>query len=113
MMSLLFGSRYDGSIAIFEILIWSAFFVFISVASEVWLIGYNLQRYQLPKTLLAAVVSVMLNLCLAPTLGAKGTAIATLLSYSVSAFWANALFMILDHCFGYKLWHSSHSNFGH
>ncbi|MBK8509765.1 MAG: flippase [Candidatus Competibacteraceae bacterium] len=92
MMSLLFGSRYDGSIAIFEILIWSAFFVFISVASEVWLIGYNLQRYQLPKTLLAAVVSVMLNLCLAPTLGAKGTAIATLLSYSVSAFWANALF---------------------
>lgn len=92
MMSLLFGSRYDGSIAIFEILIWSAFFVFISVASEVWLIGHNLQRYQLPKTLLAAVVSIVLNLSLAPTLGAKGTAIATLLSYSISAFLANALF---------------------
>lgn len=92
MMSLLFGSRYDGSVAIFEILIWSAFFVFVSVASEVWLIGHNLQRYQLPKTLLAAVVSIVLNLSLAPTLGVKGTAIATLFSYSVSAFWANALF---------------------
>lgn len=92
MMSLLFGSRYDGSIAVFEILIWSAFFVFLSVVSEVWLIGHHLQRYQLPKTLLAAVVSIVLNLSLAPTLGAKGTAIAMLLSYSVSAFWANAIF---------------------
>lgn len=91
-ITLLFGSRYHGSIEIFEILIWSAFFVFVSIASEVWLIGHNLQRYQLPKTLLAAVVSIVLNLNLAPILGAEGTAIAILVSYSVSAFWANALF---------------------
>lgn len=91
-MSLLFGARYDGSVQIFGILIWSAFFVYISVASEVWLIGHNLQHYQLPKTLLAAAVSIALNFTLIPTMGAKGAAIATLLSYSVSAFWANAIF---------------------
>lgn len=92
LLSLLFGSRYDQSVSIFEILIWSAPFVFISVTSEVWIVGHNLQRYQLPKTVLAAAVSITLNLMLAPTLGAKGTAIATVISYSVSALWANALF---------------------
>lgn len=91
-VSLLFGSRYQGSVEIFEILIWSAIFVFLSVASEVWLTGQNLLRYQLPKTLLAMTFSIMLNLGLVPALGARGAAIATLLSYSVSAFWANALF---------------------
>ncbi|CAK0763350.1 Flippase [Gammaproteobacteria bacterium] len=91
-MSLLFGSRYDESIPIFKILIWSAFFVFLSVASEAWIVGNNLQRYQLPKTILAAIVSILLNISLTPTLGAKGTAIATLISYSISAFWANILF---------------------
>ncbi|MDD2663767.1 MAG: oligosaccharide flippase family protein [Dechloromonas sp.] len=92
LMSLLFGARYDGSIAIFELLIWSALFVFISVVSEVWIVRHNLQRYQLPKTLLAAAASIVLNLSLTPSLGAKGTAIATLVAYSVSALWANALF---------------------
>lgn len=91
-LSLIVGYQYAGSIDVFKILIWSALFVFISIGSESWLISHNLQRYQLPKTLLAASVSIVLNLCLVKTLGAKGTAIATLFSYSVSAFWANAIF---------------------
>lgn len=91
-MTLLFGELYQGSIEVFKWLIWSAFFVYLSIASEPWILGYEFQRYQLPKTLLAATVSVMLNWQLAPSMGAKGTAIATVVSYATSACFANIFF---------------------
>lgn len=92
MMTLLFGDLYQGSVEVFEWLIWSAFFVYLSVASEPWILGNEFQRYQLPKTLLAATISIVLNWQLAPSMGAVGTAIATVASYATSACLANLLF---------------------
>lgn len=91
-MTLLFGDRYEGSVEVFEWLIWSAFFVYLSIASEPWILGNGHQRYQLPKTLIAASVSIVLNLKLAPSMGATGTAIAIGISYATSACISNLLF---------------------
>lgn len=92
LMVLLFGERYQGSVAVFEWLIWSAFFVYLSIASDPWILGNGYQRYQLPKTLLAAAVSIVLNLRLAPSMGAQGVALATGVSYATSAWLSNLLF---------------------
>ncbi|RIX41156.1 MAG: flippase [Rhodocyclales bacterium GT-UBC] len=92
LLHLFFGTQYNGAISVFKILIWSALFVFISIVSEAWIVRHNLQRYQLPKTLLAAAFSIALNLKLSSSMGAEGTAIATVISYSVSAFWSNLIF---------------------
>jgi O-antigen/teichoic acid export membrane protein len=92
LMALLFGSHYEGSVEVFEWLIWSAFFVYLSIASEPWILGNGHQRYQLPKALLAAAVSIVLTLKLAPSMGANGVAIATGVSYATSAWISNLLF---------------------
>lgn len=92
LMALLFGNRYQGSVEVFQWLIWSAFFVYLSIASEPWILGNGHQRYQLPKTLLAAAVSIVLNLRLAPSMGAIGVAIATGVSYATSAWISNLIF---------------------
>ncbi len=90
--SLLFGHRYTGSGPVLALLVWSLIFVYISIVSEVWFLASGALKYLLPKTLVAAAVSLILNLLLIPAYGAKGAAVATVVSYSVTAFWANALF---------------------
>lgn len=92
LVPLLFGHQYDESIRIFSWLIWSAPFVYISCASEVWLITRNLQRYVFYRTLVAAAVNILLNFILIPSLGAHGVALATILTYSISGLLGNALF---------------------
>ncbi|MEY4710681.1 MAG: hypothetical protein RIS88_131, partial [Pseudomonadota bacterium] len=60
-------------------------------------------RYQLPKTLLAAAVSIVLNLKLAPSMGAEGIAIATGISYATSACLANLLFRNMRPLFRFQV----------
>lgn len=88
----LFGAKYAAGGVILMIHVWSAVFVFVSTASEPWFMGHGNQVYFIPKTLLGAVTNVLLNLWLVPDYGAKGVAIATVISYSVSAYFANAIF---------------------
>jgi PST family polysaccharide transporter len=89
---LVFGQSYVQSVPVFAILVWSIVFVYLSVASELWFIGHGLQRYLLPKTLMAAALYVALNYAVVPHFGARGVAAVTLLTYSFSAFWSNLIF---------------------
>lgn len=92
LMPLVFGAAYATAGSVLTIHIWSAPFVFMSIASEAWFLKYDRLAYYPAKTALGAASSVALNLALVPYFGAHGAAMATVVSYSVSAYWANALF---------------------
>ncbi len=89
LIPLIFGARYAASGPLIAILAWTVPFVYLSVVSELWFVGHGLQRYILPKTVMAAVLYVALNLIVAPHYGATGVAGVTVLTYSISAFWSN------------------------
>lgn len=87
-----FGEAYAESGHLLRLLVWSAVFVYLSIASEFWFIGHDLQKYLVPKTVVAAAVYLACIFLLVPRHGAEGAVLATIISYSVSAFWSNLLF---------------------
>jgi polysaccharide transporter, PST family len=91
-MTLVFGDAYAESGAVLAILVWSIVFVYINVASELWFVGTARQLYLLPKTMIAAACYLVLINALAPDYGAKGAAVATIVTYSITDFWSNLLF---------------------
>lgn len=73
----LYGAAYDASIAVLQIHIWSAPFVFLGVAMSGWLIAEGLGKKSLYRTLLGTVVNIGANLVLIPIYGPVGAAAAT------------------------------------
>jgi O-antigen/teichoic acid export membrane protein len=77
-ISLLYGSQYSGTSEVLKIHIWTGVFVGLGVASSKWFIAENLQKYSFYRTLLGAIVNILLNLYLIPKYGIVGAAYATL-----------------------------------
>jgi PST family polysaccharide transporter len=90
-VSLIYGRTFAGSQSMLSVHVWSTWMVFVSVASEPWYIHRQLRHRFVGKTLLAAAVNVALNLALIPRHGGRGAALATVVSYGVSAFGCNLL----------------------
>jgi PST family polysaccharide transporter len=89
-INILFGSDYQGAGLILATHIWSCIFVFIGGASQPWFIAEGLTKMTLYQTLLGAIINVILNLFLIPKYTGVGAAVATVISYAVSAIFANA-----------------------
>lgn len=85
-VTLLFGDAFIDAGAVLAIHVWGAIFVFLGVASGQWFIAENLQILSLQRTLLGAVVNVVLNFFLIPLLGSIGAALATVISQAMAAF---------------------------
>ncbi|WP_229248473.1 flippase [Dyadobacter sandarakinus] len=100
---LLFGPEFNGASDVLIIYIWSIIPVYLGVAASQYLIIENLQKYSLFKTLSGLIMNIVLNLLLIPWYGAKGAAIATVISYSVSAILSNAFFNATRLVFRYQL----------
>jgi polysaccharide transporter, PST family len=90
-VALLFGPRYAEAAAVLVVHIWSAPFVFLGLASMVWITAAGLFGRSLIGTIGGGVANIGLNLYLIPRYGAVGAAIATLLSYVIASYWMNAL----------------------
>ncbi len=60
-------------------------FTFLGVASRNWYILQNMNRSLFYRTLAGAIINIPLNLALIPWAGAKGAALATVISFSVVA----------------------------
>lgn len=90
-VQLLYGQRYLAAGPVLAVHIWAALFVFLGVGQSRWFIAENLPRLVLYRTALGALVNVVLNLLLIPPYAALGAALATIVSYGVAAFLANAL----------------------
>ncbi len=82
---LLFGVQFAAASAILTVHVWSGVFVFIRALISKWLIAEELYRYSLISQLTAAIANIAFNLWLIPLYGAMGAALATLISYSLSA----------------------------
>jgi O-antigen/teichoic acid export membrane protein len=85
---LIFGEEFVRSGQVLQVHIFALLFVSIGVALGQWLLAENFTRFKLVTTGLGAISNLVLNFFLIPEFGAFGAAWATVISYSVSGFWA-------------------------
>ena len=91
LITLLYGEAYKDAGQVLIIHIWAGVFVSIGVASGSWFTGENLQHYAFYRTLLGAIINVILNLTLIPNFGLIGAAIATVIAQSMAALFFDLL----------------------
>jgi PST family polysaccharide transporter len=91
LVRLLFGRDYQAAGPILAVHIWAGLFVSLGVAQGLWDVNECLVRLALFRTATGAAANVALNMLLLPRLGPMGAAVATVISYAVSAFFLNAL----------------------
>lgn len=91
LINTLFGASYAEAGLILSIHIWASLFVFWGVAQSPWNLAENLTKLSLQRTVIGAVINVLLNLVLIPLYAGTGAAIATLISYAVIALLLNAI----------------------
>ena len=83
---LCFGNSYVEAGNILAVHIWAAVFVFTGVATSPWFIVEKLNHLSMYKTVLGAIINVLLNLWLIPIYSGLGAAIATVVAYAFSGF---------------------------
>ena len=98
-----FGDEYLTASTVLSIHIWSGLFTSLGVASSKWFLIENHNRALFYRTVLGAIVNIILNLWLIPISGMIGAAIATLVSYSVAALWFDMIYKKTRQTFLMKL----------
>lgn len=88
---IMFGNSFIEAGSILSVHIWASLFVFMGVATSPWFIAEGLNNVSLGKTLLGAILNIILNLLLIPEYSGLGAAIATISSQAVAAFFSNAI----------------------
>jgi O-antigen/teichoic acid export membrane protein len=86
LIGFLYGEKYIQSVTVLMIHVWAGLFVSLGVVSGKWLLVENLVKIALWRNLLGVISNVIINLLLIPRYGIVGAALATLISYSISAF---------------------------
>lgn len=85
LVATLFGPHYAEAAPVLMIHGWAGIFTFLGVASGKWYILQDMTRSLFYRTLTGAILNIPLNLALIPAAGAKGAALATVISYSIAA----------------------------
>lgn len=85
-VKLLYGIEYAGSAVILRILCWQFVFSCLGLVRNVWVLTEQKQRYLWIINLSGASFNVVLNCLLIPGMGAKGAAVATLLTQAFTNF---------------------------
>ncbi|MDZ8187297.1 MAG: flippase [Nostoc sp. ChiSLP02] len=89
-ITLLFGDGYAAAGQVLTIHIWASLFYFVGLAASPWFVSENLTHLSLRRSLMGAIINVILNLLLIPRYIGVGAAIATVISYAVGSVLANA-----------------------
>lgn len=90
-ISLLYGDQYQASANVLIIHIWTGIFVSFGVASSQWFVIQGLQILSFYRTLFGAIVNILFNFLLIPTLGILGAALATLIAQTCAALLYDSL----------------------
>lgn len=90
-VTLIYGDGYAASGPLLALHIWASVFVFLGVAGSQWFIAENKQVLLLKRTILGAVINIILNLWLVPLYQTKGAAMATIAAQAVGTFLADIL----------------------
>ena len=89
---LLYGNAYAGAVPILCALAWATLFAFMGGARQQYLITEGHMKFSLAATLAAALLNIVLNIFLIPRYEGFGAAIATLISYGLSAVFSSFFF---------------------
>jgi len=89
LVQLLYGEKYAEAVPILCALVWATVFVFTGGARQQYLIAEGHMKFSFAATLAAAVLNVALNIFLIPRYQGFGAAIATLISYGLSALFSS------------------------
>ncbi len=81
-----FKPSYAAAAPVLAMHVWGSLFVFLGVASSQFLIAENLNKLTFIRTGFGAIVNIVLNILLIPTMGMMGTAIATVIAYFSATF---------------------------
>ena len=76
-VTLLYGDAFIAASTVLTVHIWASIFVFLGVASGKWLLVENLQLLSLQRSVLGAIINVILNILLIPKYGILGAAWGT------------------------------------
>lgn len=90
-ISFLYGDSYIGAASVLTIHIWTAIFVFIGFAGNIWFIVENKPMLVLERTALGALLNIVLNLVLIPKYGVEGAAFSTLISQFFATWGADLI----------------------
>lgn len=85
----LYGDKYNEAVTILCALVWATLFVFAGGARQQYLIAEGHMKFSFVATLAAAILNVILNIFLIPRYQGFGAAIATLISYGLSAVFSS------------------------
>jgi O-antigen/teichoic acid export membrane protein len=85
-IQLLFGNEFSPAVPVLTIYIWAGVAVFLGVASSQYLINENLTKLSFLRTFIGMILNVVLNLIFIPLYGIIGSAVATLISYTIVTF---------------------------
>jgi polysaccharide transporter, PST family len=99
---ILYGAQFGPATGILRVHIWAGMFVFVGSISATQFVQERLTVSIMQRSLLGAVLNVILNLLWIPRWGGIGSAIATLISYSVAAYFADAFDARTRHVFRMK-----------
>lgn len=83
-IKIIFGVKFLPAAPVLTIYIWAGVATFLGVASSQYLISENMTKLSFFRTLLGLIINVFLNLILIPIYGIVGSALATLISYTLS-----------------------------
>ncbi len=82
----LFKPEYVSAAPVLAVHVWGSLFVFLGVASSQFLIAEGYNKLTFVRTSVGAVVNIILNFMLIPSMGMMGTAIATVIAYFTATF---------------------------
>ncbi|RPI74388.1 MAG: flippase [Ignavibacteriales bacterium] len=85
-IKILFGPEYISSSGVLTIYIWAGVSVFLGVASSQYLLTENLTKLSFYRTFVGMILNIVLNFLLIPIYGIIGSAVATLISYTLATF---------------------------
>ncbi|NJL10899.1 MAG: flippase, partial [Calothrix sp. SM1_7_51] len=89
-INLLFGNEYIEAGNILAIHIWASLFVCMGVATSPWFIAERLTHLSMYRTLMGAIINVVLNFFLIPKYAGIGAAIATIVAQATASFLIHA-----------------------
>ncbi|MBW6453343.1 MAG: flippase [Methyloprofundus sp.] len=90
-MDILYGKAYASASMVLAIHVWSNIFIYLQVSSAKWYIAENLQLIALLRNISGLTINLIMNYILIPLYGIEGAAFATIFSYLISGYLADAL----------------------
>ena len=86
LIRILYGESYLPAVPVLQILVWNTIFSYMGYVRNIWILGEEKHNVLFAINLSGAVANLLLNFCLIPVWGARGAALATVLTQVITNF---------------------------